>query len=499
MTPAVQILDGAFKGMPAVLERVEGTQVHVLVTVFGRQVPVALSPDQVNLPAQALDLEQALAERYARWHAQQLRDWWSARAEAPEGGDLEALAQWRPTPSLPELQQALLRASTDWPPAAHTQFEAWGTEHLPLQAWPDHPLVEQAIAEGRVTGSGTPKLSAAQWRVARAAEAAGRARQERAWRQAWLRSAGPPSTSEDRTQHRERLQRSASQHQARFRSVWGLELPQHALEFWALWQAASPMERALLERSGLRFGGLFDALANPESPPDLDGRLHDRCYQAPPHFIPCAWGDTDGLHWGLWYDRDHSTPVVAGFYARDGGGGFVVGGRLTDLVRERASIIGQPSPGLSARENCRRRLQEELLLDLAKAFDTAAPAVDRGLETLDGFGLRGVDLTGIPEDRLQASDAWTSIRDDPTQTALWEAQAQAQLAQGHPAFALLMGRDLHWLSLGDPERERRAAALLQGAYAALGDASLAGIAAAHAAARGAGAHRAFPSAALEPR
>jgi len=53
------------------------------------------------------------------------------------------------------------------------------------------------------------------------------------------------------------------------------------------------------------------------------------------------------------------------------------------------------------------------------------------------------------------------------------------LAAGKPAKALLLGRDLHWLSLREPEREALPAELLVAAYESLGRPKLAAIAAAH--------------------
>lgn len=491
MNQEVTILSGTFKGMPAVVERIDGDQIHVIATLFGRQVPVTLQRAQVDLPPLELDRVEALRKRYGHWLAAQERLWWAARACEPQKEtDLVDFQAWRPSRTLQDCETELAQVSADWPPAGQEHFDAWAATALPIQKWPQHPLVLQAIAEGQVTQSGTPKLSAEQWREARAEELAGQTRQERAWRTDWLNRNGPMSNHSERERSRAEIHQHAGVCRTRFRSVWGLELPDDALSFWAMWRASTPAELAILEFSGLRFGALFDALADPTPVNALDPRLHDRFYQAPPNYIPCAWGDTDGLHWGLWYERDDAAPFVAGFYARDGGGGFVVGRSLLDLVRDRAERLAQDATQLQGRERVELALQAELLESLADHFGAAGEPVESGIETVDGFGLRG-DRSGIPQDRLDDRDIWETIRDNHAQTQAWETMAYEQLALGKPGFALLMGRDLHWLSMQDPEREARAAKLLHAAYTARGDEALAGIAQVHAAERCLGAQRVF--------
>jgi hypothetical protein len=74
------------------------------------------------------------------------------------------------------------------------------------------------------------------------------------------------------------------------------------------------------------------------------------------------------------------------------------------------------------------------------------------------------------------------------------AEAKRRAETGDAAEALALGRDLHWLSGDQPEREAAAADLLAVAYRALGRDALAGIVEAH------HRHRALASVdVLEPR
>ena len=85
----------------------------------------------------------------------------------------------------------------------------------------------------------------------------------------------------------------------------------------------------------------------------------------------------------------------------------------------------------------------------------------------------------------QAGERLDAYRTDEARTRGWIAEATAELAAGQPAFALTLGRELHWLD-ADPFR-REAVDLLTGAYRALGRDALAGVAEVHAA------HRDLPS------
>jgi hypothetical protein len=99
---------------------------------------------------------------------------------------------------------------------------------------------------------------------------------------------------------------------------------------------------------------LLDRLAAGEpAPPTVDGldpRLEFRYYRDPPEFLTLLGGDTDGLHFGLWYDDPDDPPQgVASYYNNDGGGIGLEGSTLLEAVRNRLKWdqfhIDHPSGG----------------------------------------------------------------------------------------------------------------------------------------------------------
>lgn len=128
----------------------------------------------------------------------------------------------------------------------------------------------------------------------------------------------------------------------------------------------------------------------------------------------------------------------------------------------------------------------EVGLAYSMAYDAVLPSVDPGrLTTLDGAGALAVGETALDRpvhgradeykfatymyDLFEGSDALdASVR-----------EARRRCAAGDPAEALVLGRDLHWASGGDPARETLANELLVMAYRAVGRPSLAEVADAH--------------------
>lgn len=490
----MKIKSGMFAGMPATLVRVDGDQVIVRVTMFGRETEQTLSRADVDLPA-TFDRDAWLEERVAAHRGQQERQWWSRRA-AQELGDLHLeWAAWESwlseQDSLETWSSRVEKESASWAEATPEAFGAWADEHLPIRKWPDHPLVNAAIENGHVTGSGTPKLTAEQWAEVNGPVRRGLERKERVQSERWERDYGH-GTEQERTARRQAcldaVLARAPELRERFRAAYGLSLPDHALRFWALWQSRSRAEIKAFEFAGMSAGGFYDLFGDTVPTPQegLDPRLHGRFYQAPANLILGAWGDSDGLHWGLWFDSDDDpSPAVAGFYARDGGGGFVASDTFCGLVIQRAEGLLDQRGG-DEEERVRVRHRGHMLIELARWFEPEAVSSSTrsmGQETVDGFGLGPVAPEGVAADRLRAHDAWDTFRDDAQTTARWEAAAWKELKAGSPAFALLIGRDLHWLSLDDAVREARASALLIAAHTAMGNPALAEIARVHAESR----------------
>jgi hypothetical protein len=94
----------------------------------------------------------------------------------------------------------------------------------------------------------------------------------------------------------------------RVRRVYGLRLPRHVAVFTALW-ASARLDRG--EREALNYLGVspwgvaehsLDGGLELVGRDGLDERLHCRFRRDPAEFVTVMSGDSDGLHFGLWFD-----------------------------------------------------------------------------------------------------------------------------------------------------------------------------------------------------
>jgi hypothetical protein len=262
------------------------------------------------------------------------------------------------------------------------------------------------------------------------------------------------------------------------RTLYGLEFPE---ELFALWDwhgtLAGEAARAFHEVLGITLHGPFDVLAGKLD--DLELRypaiLHWRYQYDPPELFTVMVGDTDGLHWGYWFDDPgRLPPVVASFYARDS----------VDLT-EHESLAHALATHV---EHTRRGLRENRRADRAHAAE-----YDRDLAALDAL-----DATR-PKPRAQPQR--TTVADTPegmgvvvapAQLAPWRrpdtiereailAFVDAEIAARRPGTALLVGRTL-W-----DGAKKLALDVLVRAYTALDREPLRAVAVAHRA------HPAIPS------
>src|SRR5262249_55580319 len=128
-------------------------------------------------------------------------------------------------------------------------------------------------------------------------------------------------------------------------------------------------------RMGLRPVGILDprycAAELPSVPDGLDHRLQYRFYRDPPEFLTILSGDSDGLHFGLFYD-DLAEPCVTHYYARDGGGLAGPDPTLLHMVRRLVEYReGHTRTGsLSERERDDERRQLAVVRDAVMDFET---------------------------------------------------------------------------------------------------------------------------------
>ncbi|GAA1910621.1 hypothetical protein GCM10009837_38840 [Streptomyces durmitorensis] len=292
----------------------------------------------------------------------------------------------------------------------------------------------------------------------------------------------------------------------RFRQDWGLELPESIFQFWEFLGSLGPDGERALQDLDVSPVGILDLFADPGLRPrdGIDVRVHGRYYRDPPEFVTFLHGGSDGLHHGLWFDDGRTCSGVASYYNNDGGGIDTRAKTPLEAVRAilercwrdldddvqdddevsaRRSRLGLLRDALTAVETGERT---ETGLAYSRAYDTAVPPVDPDrITTLDGAGAlaSGDSALGRPAhngaDEYKFATYMYGMFDDAE--ALGESldEARRRCSAGDPTEALLLGRDLHWASAGDPEREALANELLVTAYRALGRPGLAQTADAH--------------------
>lgn len=270
-----------------------------------------------------------------------------------------------------------------------------------------------------------------------------------------------------------------------FEEVYGMRLPKHLTFGAAFFLGLSDEERALCQVSLLGFAQWFEWLAPglPERVATLDGRLEGRYRADPPEFLSIASGNTDGSHWGLFYDDPRELPtVVAHGYARDDGVVSQVGTTLLASIRKEVSARSY----LDADD--KRRVRGMVAwLDALRPFEDAARAEENiasppSLRVELGRGGIGVYLPGWtpPAGLIEGYDRWEAMASDAVASE-WVARAEADLAHGDGSLAVVVGLDLHH---GDRDSQREACTrLLVNGYRALGRDALAEIARVHHATR----------------
>ncbi|WP_238006873.1 DUF2228 domain-containing protein [Dactylosporangium sp. AC04546] len=279
--------------------------------------------------------------------------------------------------------------------------------------------------------------------------------------------------------------------EAWLRRVYGLRLPRHLGVFAEFWQGLTDDERAGMRYLGLSPWGiseLFDEGGVDRTPRDgLDPRLDCRFRRDPAEFVTVMSGDSDGLHFGLWYDDPAELPsFIAYNYARDSAETWTqrsptvlaeIGRRVAD-ARHDAQYDHEMAEGLAVLQPLESKLEAFADADRA-ALDADGPrrwadaARPPGGVTLGGALPPGSGATRAG----QSFERMDAYRADPAAAEAIIAEARAELADGFPAYALSVGSELHWWD-GDPFRAA-ATELLTGAYRALGREALAEIVEVH--------------------
>jgi hypothetical protein len=300
-------------------------------------------------------------------------------------------------------------------------------------------------------------------------------------------------TEEERARRERALATSMGRFEAvagRMQEVYGLRLPRHLAVWDALTRSLSSLERRGLEHIGRAPWGIMlwfeDGGLERPTRDGLDPRLEGRFRQDPPEFVTVMSGDTDGLHHGLWYDDPAELPsFLVHNYARDSAETWA--GEVTVLRELTADVerrIEEPDYPDEPAPLCVHALGAAL--EWFADADEAALASEgfsrwMDVERDDVLGGLGPALPpGSGAARTTPAEVEARVvayGQGAPEFGTWIAQARGELSRGEPAFALVLGRELHWL---DGDRYRAdALSLLGAAYRALGREALARIAEVH--------------------
>jgi hypothetical protein len=330
----------------------------------------------------------------------------------------------------------------------------------------------------------------------------------------------------------------------RYREIYGLELPSWTAELAALFAAlgdlpANPEHHywepdpgwqrggAWMDSAfGMRSAGVLDWFApggllrkardaadmHKQVPPGgegpLDPRLDMRYRCDAPQFVTFMSGDSDGLHWGFWYDSPEYFPVIAHNYARDSGETWLdreaeiiplLRSKSTEALEEALQEVVQHADNDELRPYAMRRWRALRVMGAhldalerwakKRTWDDEPrcpwprtqghPVGSPQLALRPGSGTVPSKVPGFSHTEKTPSEA---------ERRAWMKEARRELEAGQPAHAHALGLYLHWLDADDVRDE--AAKLLVDAYEALGFSPFAEIAKVHVL------HRDLPSVAV---
>lgn len=267
---------------------------------------------------------------------------------------------------------------------------------------------------------------------------------------------------------------------AHMRAVYDMALPRHVTYAAAFWAGLTEEERSeAWSYLGCGPFGILEWFADDglTKPSRYDERLHGRFRRDPPEFVTVFSGNSDGSHWGLWYDDPRELPrLIAHNWARDSAETgpckpTLLGSLRAEMTRERLGPKDYP--------HARRVLA---WLDEMHALELAAhreekigPSLPHTQHCIGGMD-PVVPGARVPDDLVgyAAHEArYKAYRGDIPLVRTWIAEAERELEAGEPLRALFLARELHWCD-GD-ELRAEAAELGIRAYRALGRDALAEI------------------------
>lgn len=231
---------------------------------------------------------------------------------------------------------------------------------------------------------------------------------------------------------------------AQLEDLFGFPFPSELFRFWRWHQGLTEAQKAAFSTTlGMRLVGPFDVLRGLFDDVDLayPAILHWRFQYDPPEFVTIMSGDTDGLHWGLWFD-DHARlpPVVAGYYARDAFEITEYGSSLFEMLNQHMAFCRE---GIAENIEYDPDYKEEYLAGLRDLDDLettlpvceTCPARSRVVQTGEGMGIvpPAVGGSAACEQLLRGKEMW--IRDPRKAGPILE---QAYLLADRPVLASIV-------------------------------------------------------------
>ena len=307
-----------------------------------------------------------------------------------------------------------------------------------------------------------------------------------------------PPSDEDLARRRGALRTSLGRFEAaaeKMRQVYGLRLPRYLAVFYAALSSLEGIEERGLEALGRSLSGIMiwfeEGGCERPTRDGLDGRLESRFRCDPPEFVTIMHGDSDGLHYGLWYDDSAGLPTgIASNYARDSAETSLRPGTPLDQLRHELQDRITDPHGYYSGEDSASKLGWQALFWALTWFEEAerqAIEADGGLPPWPGEERDYILAGPAPLLPPQAGDPRTgyapvdrrsqAYRERAPQVLDWIEEADAELEAGRPAFALTLGRELHWFD-ADEYRED-SLRLMCAAYRMLGRDALAEIVEVH--------------------
>lgn len=506
------ITAGPFSDFQGVVVKLQpGEKIVVEVEILGRKAEITLNQEQFELLGEdprprfrdeiEKDIDQMLQEEFDNWWLKQLDRpeddlvaEWSAFCAFRQEFEAKAAVERQTLLNAFEASfTAIAEHGVSWAKQRwETETERWTPNAYRHEEF--YKAARQQIKECPDDSGHWTDIWRHLWQAAN----------ERSWKaeyMAWRQENLPDAATIEqmRLDARQKAQALVERVRSLVQQTHGLTLPDHVFAFWAFWLSLTPIERQEMHWIATPCG-LFDLFSEEglqrKPIPELDHRLHYRYYRDPPEFLTLLYGGGDGLHFGLWYDDPRELPTGVMYYWNNDGIPVCDDGCQTLLQQVRFQIekaVSQLEYDRYDNDSRHRRVRLSALRDAVMAFETAErpemgslyekaykqQRLGARIATEDGAGVAipGFSAETFPQRDLEVIRI--AILGDAPIVQDWIVAALEACAEGQPAEALAFGRDLHWLSGGNPEREAAAAKLLDAAYRALGRDALAAIAFVH--------------------